>query len=127
VRRYLRCYGPSTEGHFAEWAGIAPVDARRSWQLVEPELVEVDLDDRKTRLNKRDVSHFTSVLTPSGVRLLPPHDPYLLQRDRETLLPDKTLHRRVWQVAATQASCSSTANLSAYGGHKRRANPSPHR
>lgn len=35
---------------------------------------------------------------PAGVRLLPPYDSYLDQRDRETLLPDKALHRRVWRI-----------------------------
>ncbi|HYG59337.1 MAG TPA: crosslink repair DNA glycosylase YcaQ family protein [Symbiobacteriaceae bacterium] len=34
VRRYLRCYGPSTSGHFAEWAGISPAQAGRMWRLV---------------------------------------------------------------------------------------------
>lgn len=37
-------------------------------------------------------------MTPAGVRLLPPYDAYLDQRDRETLLPDPTLQRRVWKV-----------------------------
>ena len=30
------------------------------------------------------------------MRLLPPYDTYLDQRDRLTLLPDKALHTRVW-------------------------------
>jgi hypothetical protein len=36
-------------------------------------------------------------LIPSSVRLLPPYDSYLDQRDRETLLPDKATHSRVWR------------------------------
>ena len=32
-----------------------------------------------------------------GVRLLPPSDPYLALRDRNTLLPDRALQRRVWR------------------------------
>ena len=32
-----------------------------------------------------------------GVRLLPPHDPYLAQRDRSTLVPDLRLQRRIWR------------------------------
>ena len=31
------------------------------------------------------------------MRLLPPYDSYLDQRDRATLLPDKALHPRVWR------------------------------
>lgn len=34
-----------------------------------------------------------------AVRFLPPHDPFLELRDRETLLPDQTLHRHVWRHA----------------------------
>jgi hypothetical protein len=33
------------------------------------------------------------------VRFLPPHDPYLQQRDRATLLPSRTLHHRVLRAA----------------------------
>ncbi|MGH2351903.1 MAG: winged helix DNA-binding domain-containing protein [Chloroflexota bacterium] len=96
VRRYLRCYGPSTTKHFAEWAGIAPAHARRLWQLVESELVPVDFEGRTAWLHTGEVECFTSPPAPAGVRLLPPSDPYLLLRDRETLLPDNALQRRVW-------------------------------
>ncbi len=96
VRRYLHCYGPSTANHFGEWAGISPIAASRIWNLIEPELVEVDFDGRRTRLHGRDVAAFESPLTTTGVRLLPPYDPYLSQRDRGTLL-DRSLHRQIWK------------------------------
>jgi hypothetical protein len=35
--------------------------------------------------------------TPAGVRFLPPHEPLLQLRDRETLVPDKSLHRKLWR------------------------------
>ena len=97
VRRYLRCYGSTTVSHVAEWAGIAPAHARRLWRLVEPELARVDFDGRRTWLLASDVSRLQSPPIAAGVRLLPPHDPYLLQRDRETLVPDKALRPRVWR------------------------------
>jgi hypothetical protein len=99
VRRYLRCYGPSTTAHFAAWAGIAPAQARRAWQLVEGALVAVEINGRKGWLNEQDVARLRSPPQPAGIRFLPPHDPYLLLRDRETLLPDKTLHPFVWRRA----------------------------
>jgi hypothetical protein len=37
--------------------------------------------------------------TASGARLLPAGDPFLAQRDRATLLPDKTAQRAVWRPA----------------------------
>lgn len=97
VRRYLRCYGPTTVDHFGEWAGIAPAAANRAWKLIESELVEVDFGGRRTWLHERDLADFESPPTPTEVRLLPPHDPYLLQRDRETLLRDRALHRQIWR------------------------------
>jgi len=35
LRRYLRCYGPSTRGDFAAWAGIYAGDTDPWWDLVE--------------------------------------------------------------------------------------------
>ncbi len=99
VRRYLSCYGPSTAARFAEWAGISPDQASRAWKLVEDELVAVDFEGRSTWLLGRDLPRLTSPPTPEGARFLPPHDPYLLLRDRATLIPDKALHRRIWRAA----------------------------
>jgi len=41
VRRYLRCYGPSTVRHFAEWAGVGEVHARKLWSRCEGSMVKV--------------------------------------------------------------------------------------
>ncbi len=101
VRRYLSCYGPSTPEDFAEWAGIAPDQAHRTWQLVEPELACVTVGGRQAWLNGRDLLRLQAPLEPRGVRFLPPHDPYLLDRDRETLLPDKALHPFLWRSAGS--------------------------
>jgi hypothetical protein len=98
LRRYLRCYGPSTVGHFAAWVGIAPADARRSWDRIADRLVAVNLDGRRAWLHAGDVARLESPPEAAGVRLLPPYDAYLDQRDRATLLPDKALHRRVWRI-----------------------------
>lgn len=101
LRRYLHCYGPSTVEHFAAWAGIAPETANRSWALLQPALVAVDFDGRRAWLHKKDLALIASPPLPSGVRLLPPHDPYLAQRDRETVLPDKKMARLVWRTTGS--------------------------
>lgn len=97
-RRYLRCFGPSTAEHFASWVGITAADARRSWNRIENSLIPVETAGRRAWLHSDDLSRLEASPTPSGVRLLPPYDSYLDQRDRETLLPDKTTHPRIWRV-----------------------------
>ena len=98
LRRYLRCFGPSTANDFAAWVGISAAEARRAWDALADRLVEVDLDGRRTWLHADDLTRLDSPPQPSGVRLLPPYDAYLDQRDRQTLLPDKVLHPRVWRI-----------------------------
>jgi hypothetical protein len=79
VRRYLRCHGPSTAAAFAEWAGISVADARQS---LGDGTVVVEADDC------------------AGVRFLPAYDPWLLDRDRATLVPDAAARRLLWRPAA---------------------------
>ncbi len=98
LRRYLRCFGPSTAADFAGWAGIGSADAQRSWDASVGDLVAVDRDGRGAWVLAADVGALESATLTPGVRLLPPYDAYLDQRDRATLLPDRSLQRRVWQV-----------------------------
>jgi hypothetical protein len=98
VRRYLRGYGPSNPADYALWAGIGPEQAGRAWRLVEHELVEVEVDGIAAWLAHRDLPAFCDPVPATGVRFLPPHDPYLLLRDRATLLPDRAVQRRVWRA-----------------------------
>ena len=98
LRRYLRCFGPSSVEHFAAWSGITVDDAGRTWDGVADRLVPIDLDGRRARLHAEDLPRLHSPAEPGGVRLLPPYDAYLDQRDRATLLPDPALQRRVWKI-----------------------------
>jgi hypothetical protein len=82
VRRYRRCYGPASPATLAEWAGISVDDARRS-------------------LAASDEDPFTVGGDPVlGARFLPPYDPWLLDRDRATLVPDPAARRVLWRAAA---------------------------
>jgi hypothetical protein len=96
LRRYLRCYGPSTRGDFAVWAGIHARDTEPWWSLVEDELTQVEFSDTSWILTE-DLDALRSAPMPKGVRLLPPHDPYTQMRDRETIV-DKQYHREVWKT-----------------------------
>lgn len=98
LRRFLRCYGPSTAAHFAGWTGISVADAQESWDEITCDLVPVAFAGRRTWLYAEDFGRLEHPPAPKGVRLLPPYDAYLDQRDRETIVPDRTLHRRVWKI-----------------------------
>lgn len=98
LRRYLRCFGPSSVEHFAAWAGLTVDDAMRCWDQAADRLVPVELDGRRAWLHADDLARLESPVEPVGVRLLPPYDAYLDQRDRATLLPEPALHRRVWKI-----------------------------
>lgn len=94
LRRFLRCYGPATKAHFADWLGVQVGDIEPWWSLLTAELTRIG-EGSKRWLLAEDLPKLGSVPTPRGVRLLPPHDPYLQLRDRETIL-DKSRHKAVW-------------------------------
>lgn len=96
MARYLGCYAPSTPRAFAEWCGISNEDARRSLQ--EARSTEVT---REQYVRTDDLELLSSPPQPEGVRLLPPRDPYLLGRDRASLVPDREVQRRIWRATPT--------------------------
>ncbi|WP_275093895.1 DNA glycosylase AlkZ-like family protein [Brevibacterium aurantiacum] len=96
LRRYLHAYGPSTRGHFASWLGVRAREGEAWWDLLENEMTEVDYG-RKAWVLTEDLDALQSPPTPAGVRLLPPRDPYIQGRDRETII-DKQFHRDVFKT-----------------------------
>src|SRR5688572_12801218 len=101
VRRFLRCYGPAMPAYFGEWAGISLDHSRALWALVESELAEVQQDGRTRWVLAKDLPLPLAPPAAEGVRILPPSDPFMHCRDRETLLPDKTVHPRIWRSGVT--------------------------
>jgi hypothetical protein len=94
TRRFLRAYGPATHGDLAAWAGIAPSHARTLLDGIAGETAEVDFDGRTALILAADADRLAAPPAASGVRLLPPFDPYLDQRDRATLWPDPAVRKR---------------------------------
>jgi hypothetical protein len=94
TRRFLHAYGPATRSELAAWAGIAPAHARGLLDAVTDELEDVELDGRRALILAADADRLADPPAASGVRLLGPFDPYLDQRDRETLFPDPDLRAR---------------------------------
>ncbi|HZA00591.1 MAG TPA: winged helix DNA-binding domain-containing protein [Acidimicrobiales bacterium] len=101
VRRFVHAYGPVTPPHLAAWTGIGVSDARQRFLDIQPELVEVRLDGAPAWVLANDLGMLDDPPTASGARLLPAGDPFLAQRDRATLLPDRALQRAVWRPAGS--------------------------
>lgn len=98
LRRYMRCFGPSKVEHFSEWAGISPKQAGRIWKDVHDKYVEAGFEGRTGWLHHEDVPRLDMAKGSTGVRFLPPHDPYLQLRDRETIVSDKRFQRQIWKL-----------------------------
>ncbi len=96
LRRYLRCYGPSTRAGFAAWAGVQVGDTDPWWNLLEDELTQVDFGGPGWILTE-DLDALRSAPMPKGARLLPPRDPYTQLRDRDTIL-ETGHHRAIWKT-----------------------------
>ena len=97
LRRFLRTYGPSTPQAFAEWTGRSVTDVHTIFDAIESDLIQVRADRSAAWLCATNVDAVTTPVKATGVRLLPNQDPFLQQRDRETLLADRDLRRRVWR------------------------------
>jgi Winged helix DNA-binding domain len=84
-RRHLRAFGPSTPQAFAWWAGVEPVEARRTWRALAAELVPVEADGLPAWVLRRDLPDLASAEPVTGVRFLPPEELKLFGQDRTGL------------------------------------------
>jgi winged helix DNA-binding protein len=108
VRRFLRFYGPAKPGDFADWAGLAKPHAKRLWDEVAGELVEVR--DHGWLL-KEDADALESPPPARGVRLIPPGDPYLQKPNRPLLAPDPELRKRLFRPVASPGAVLQDGRL----------------
>ncbi len=95
ARRFLAAYGPSRPRLLADWAGLAPSHAQALWERAG-ELTEVDLAGRQAWALAEDLDALAGTAAAPGVRLLPNLDPLGAGRDRELLVPDAEVRKRVW-------------------------------
>lgn len=101
ARKFLHCYGPATSTQFGSWLGCSGVQARRLWATVADELEPVSAADSRAFILASDRERLCEPPAfPRDLLLLSAHDPYLDQRDRATLQPDKALQRRIWRTVA---------------------------
>jgi hypothetical protein len=96
LRRFLHSYGPATPGDFAVWTRNSAAHARQRFTELADDVQEVSWDGRTGFVLRADIDELRGARPPSGVRLLPPNDPYLLASDRATLIPDTSRRTVVW-------------------------------
>ena len=106
---------------FAEWAGLAASHARRLWDAAADDLAEVRVGRAAGWLVREDVAALDSPPAATGIRLLPPGDPYLQAPNRPLLAPDRELRARLFRPVASPGAVLADGRLGACGGSGRRA------
>jgi hypothetical protein len=101
VSRFLHFYGPATAGDLAEWAGVARPHAERLWSEIEGDLSEISVEKRRAWALSEDLKELESPPDASGVRFIPPGDPYLQKPNRPLLAPDAALRKRLFRPVAS--------------------------
>jgi Winged helix DNA-binding domain len=97
ARRFLRAYGPARPKLFADWAGLAKSHANALWERAGA-LAEVEVDGKKAWALADDKRALAKEPQVDGVRLLANLDPLNAGRDRELLVPDPAVRKRIWTV-----------------------------
>ena len=97
ARRFVHAYGPVAPRHFAAWSGIGAAEARDRFIDLGAELVEVRVDGAPAWMLEADLDCLADPPLAGGARLLPAGGPFLAQRDRATLIPDRAVQRAVWR------------------------------
>lgn len=96
ARRFLRTHGPATHTELGAWAGCGPSHAKHLLELVDGELAEVRRGTRRSWVLAEDLPALESPPRAQGIRLLGGFDPYVAQPDREALVPDAALRKRMF-------------------------------
>lgn len=107
ARRFLRSVGPSTPEEFAWWSGgwagsfgsptrAERTDAQQTFQSLERELTELELNGRKRWALRTDRSKLERAVPVETVRLLPAGDPFLASVDRALLVPEPQFRSELW-------------------------------
>lgn len=96
ARRFLRCYGPATHTHLASWAQTAPAHAKALLGTIEDELEPVRVGGSRRWILAADAGRLEAPPPARGVRLLGGFDPYVAQPDRDALVPDPTIRKKLF-------------------------------
>ena len=78
ARRFLGTYGPATADEFARWIGMRGAQPKRMLAALGDEATEVVVEGRRATILASDLDDLRSAGRPSGVRLLPAFDPFVV-------------------------------------------------
>jgi Winged helix DNA-binding domain len=95
ARRFLQAYGPARPKLLADWTGLATSHAKALWDRAG-RLVLVELEGGRAWALAEDEQALSADTEIKGVRLLANRDPLNAARDRELLVNDPTVRRRIW-------------------------------
>lgn len=96
IRAYLHLLGPATPPQVAGYLDAPAAEVKARWPN-DARAVEVDGEQRWCLNDDLGTLQATGGM-PGTVRLLGPHDLFLQARDRELLVPDPELRKRLWPV-----------------------------
>ena len=97
---------------FEAWTGVAKPHARQLWAEVEGELDEVSVGGEPGGwILREDVSALDAPPSATGIRLLPPGDPYLQKPNRALLAPDADLRKRLFRPVASPGAVLKDGRL----------------
>ncbi len=95
IRGYLTLLGPADQADVAGYLGLRRADVVTVWPA---DLAEVEVDGRHAFLPADRMPALRRPPRAPLVRLLGPYDPYLQARDRELIVPDRSMHKALWPV-----------------------------
>jgi hypothetical protein len=95
ARRFLQAYGPARPKLLADWGGLATSHANALWERAG-QLCPVELDGTRAWVLAEDEQTIVRDTEIHGVRLLANRDPLNAARDRELLVKDPSVRKRIW-------------------------------
>ena len=120
VRRFLRVYGPATHSQLASLAQTASSHAKELFEGIADELEPASVEGRRGFVLSADVGALESPPAAQGVRLLGGHDPYVAQPDREALVPDAAVRKRLFPSVGRPGAVLADGVLAGlWRGHKK--------
>ncbi|ALG07326.1 winged helix DNA-binding domain-containing protein [Kibdelosporangium phytohabitans] len=96
ITRYLTFVGPASTADVAAWLTTTQAEVKAMWPA--DGLVEVDVDGRAAWIPESEVDLLLDPPEPPRALLLPTSDPFMQDRNKLMLVPDKAHHKAMWPV-----------------------------